>query len=34
MWILLSESPTYRNVLLFIYAVMGLDVDLPKFKKG
>ena len=37
MWILLNGSikggVTYRNLLLFIFAVMGIEVDLPKFKK-
>ena len=37
MWILLNGSQkggvTYRNLLLFIFAIMGLDIDLPLSKK-
>lgn len=38
MWIVLEGSRnggvSYRNLLLFIFAIMGIDIDLPKFKKN
>lgn len=37
-WIVLRGSSnagvSYRNLLLFIFAIMGIDIDLPKFRKG
>ncbi|EAS07288.2 hypothetical protein TTHERM_01055640 (macronuclear) [Tetrahymena thermophila SB210] len=36
-WIVLQGAEnggvSYRNLLLFIFSIMGLDVDLPRFKK-
>lgn len=36
-WIVLAGSTnggvSYRNLLLFIFAIMGINIDLPRFKK-
>ena len=37
LWVCLEGAKnrgiTYRNLLLFIFAIMGIQIDLPKHKK-